>query len=272
MIWSCPVCHQPLNVGSSGWLCVSNHSYDLAKEGYCNLLLANQKNSKEPGDSAEMIAARRQVLDAGIYQPLAEKLRDLVADIAPKTGSKTLLDMGCGEGYYLGQVLQGKNGVINAYGLDISKSAIRRAAKRYKAISFTVASNFQPPVQQGSVDIVLRIFAPAPAGVVAGLLKEKGFYLIVTPGENHLRQVREKLYADVRQHINEPEVPEGFLLQKREPVRYSVDNMRPEVLGAIVSMTPFQWKGSEEGRSQLSEQGLPVLDMDFVVSLYTKAL
>ncbi|MFL0797984.1 MAG: methyltransferase domain-containing protein [Cellvibrionaceae bacterium] len=267
MIWSCPVCHLPLETSNSDLRCASNHSYDLAKEGYCNLLLANQKNSKAPGDSGEMVAARRQILDAGIYQPLSEKLRELVKQYSPET----ILDMGCGEGYYLGQILKGYEDELKAYGLDISKPAIRRAAKRYKDISFSVASNFQPPVLPASVDLVLRVFAPAPAEVVAKLLKTDGFYLIVTPGENHLRQIREKLYDDVRQHINEPEVPEGFVLQDRVKVSYALEDLEPASISAIVSMTPFQWKGSEEGRAELGEQGLSALEMDFVVSLYRKS-
>lgn len=266
MIWSCPVCQQPLNTDGSGWSCASNHRYDLAKEGYCNLLLANQKGSKEPGDSAEMIAARRMVLDAGVYEPLANRLTEICRDKQPRN----LLDLGCGEGYYLGQIESQLAQSANLYGLDISKAAIRRAAKRYKTMSFSVASTFHPPVQAGSVDIALRVFAPAPAEEVSKLLDDSGFYLIVTPGENHLRQIREQLYRDVRNHNSEPETPEGFLLNERERVTYELDNLSSETISAIVSMTPFQWKGSEEGRVKLSEQGLENLMMDFVVSLYQK--
>ena len=130
MSYQCPLCSQSLSLNAHSWVCENNHHFDCAKEGYVNLLPVQFKRSKEPGDSNEMISARREFLDAGFYQPMRDKVADLMKTLLNENNC-AILDIGCGEGYYTEhfyQELKSKN--TQVYGLDVSKVAIKYAAKR----------------------------------------------------------------------------------------------------------------------------------------------
>lgn len=132
----CPLCHHPLLQENRSWRCEHGHQFDQAKEGYINLLPVQHKASREPGDSAEMMQARRLFLQAGHYQPLRERVVTLLKDAQPSPTA--VLDIGCGEGYYTARL---KSPGCRTYGLDIAKNAIRLAAKRYPDVQFCVASS-----------------------------------------------------------------------------------------------------------------------------------
>ena len=125
-LFRCPICSSPLRRGERAYTCPKGHSYDIAREGYVHLLPANQKHSKAPGDDKAMVAARNRFLSAGHYGPLELALR--------YTGEQvTLVDSGCGEGYYTAGVVSalGQDGrTVEAAGVDISKFALRHAARR----------------------------------------------------------------------------------------------------------------------------------------------
>ena len=120
----CPVCGAALAPQGAAWRCVQGHCFDVARQGYVNLLTVTQKHSRHPGDTREMVAARRAFLDAGWYAPIAKTLADLVRRFCPETAS--VLDAGCGEGYYLSQL----GWVPERWGIDISRDAVRYAAVR----------------------------------------------------------------------------------------------------------------------------------------------
>ena len=127
----CPVCQTTLHRTATCYVCEKGHSFDISKEGYVNLLLPNQKKTKDPGDNKDMIDSRQRFLNGGYYEKLALRVAELVA----KRG-RVVLDAGCGEGYYTSYLL--KNADQQVYGIDISKSAVRRA-KGLKA-TFMVGS------------------------------------------------------------------------------------------------------------------------------------
>ncbi|GAC1375042.1 MAG: hypothetical protein NVS3B3_13520 [Aquirhabdus sp.] len=152
----CPLCHEALleSLPQDGtqhsnqvWRCVGNHSFDVAREGYLNLHLVQHKKSKDPGDNPEMVKARRAFLHADYYQPL----RDAVVELLYSLHATSLLDIGCGEGYYTSSFRQIIDDVI---GLDIAKPAIQLAAKRFKDITWLVGSGAMLPLASASVDIV----------------------------------------------------------------------------------------------------------------------
>ena len=135
MSFSCPLCHAPLTHSDKSYTCPQGHQFDMAKEGYVNLLPVQHKRSRDPGDSAEMMQARRAFLDAGHYLPLRETVAQMLNDILP--GSATaMLDIGCGEGYYTARFagIAREKGALT-FGLDVSKVAIRAAAKRYADVT-----------------------------------------------------------------------------------------------------------------------------------------
>ena len=129
MSFSCPLCHQPLSREKNSYICPQRHQFDMAKEGYVNLLPVQHKRSRDPGDSAEMMQARRAFLDAGHYQPLRDAI---VAQLRERLDEKAtaVLDIGCGEGYYT-HAFADALPEITTFGLDVSKVAIKAAAKRY---------------------------------------------------------------------------------------------------------------------------------------------
>ena len=191
VMWACPHCKEPLELlaADSAWCCSNGHRFDRAREGYVNLLAANRKGSKQPGDGAEMIAARRRVHEAGIYAPLVEGMTELLgADQAPTA----VLELGCGEGYYCGAVGR-LYPSARVQGIDISRAAVRRAAKGHPGVSFAVASNFALPLPDARQDLVLRIFAPSDAAELLRVLAPGGRYLQVGPAPAHMWELRQAL-------------------------------------------------------------------------------
>ena len=136
MHWRCPVCHLPLVLHQSTYSCSNQHSYDRAKEGYVNLLLAHRKKSADPGDTKAMLMSRRLFLEQGHYQPLALALAQHI-QTANLTPQSVLLDIGCGEGYYLQQIAT-QNPELTIWGIDIARDAARMAAKRLPMMQFAV--------------------------------------------------------------------------------------------------------------------------------------
>ena len=167
MSFSCPLCHAPLTRAEKTFICPQGHQFDRAKEGYVNLLPVQHKRSRDPGDSAEMMQARRAFLDAGHYQPLRDAVVALLRQYLTE-GASAMLDIGCGEGYYTATFadVAAEKGA-ETFGLDVSKVAIRAAAKRYSAVTFCVASSHRLPFEEASMDAVVRIYAPCKAEELA---------------------------------------------------------------------------------------------------------
>jgi len=266
-VWTSPLCREGLILGESGksWRCENNHHFDRAREGYVNLLPANQKRSSDPGDNAEMIAARRRIHTAEIYRPLADAIQARVAGLDNIT---RILDLGCGEGYYSG-VLQQAVPTAQLCAVDISKPAVRLAAKNYSSVNFAVASTFALPLPAGSQDLLLRIFAPADDSEIQRVLREKGAYLEVTPAPGHLWVLREALYDTPRAHADARQKIEGMSLLGSSTVDFEVE-LDQELLGSLVAMTPFAHRGHREKRERLLARGQLTVQMAFSLNLFQK--
>lgn len=157
--FSCPLCGGALERGEHICRCPNRHSFDLAREGYVNLLPANLRHSKAPGDDGEMAAARTRFLDGGWYSPLREALCALAERYA-RPGA-ALLDAGCGEGWYtqaLGSVIARKGG--RTAGVDLSKPAVKKAARRCPGGEIAVASVYRLPAADAAADLLVDCFAP----------------------------------------------------------------------------------------------------------------
>ena len=263
-IWGCPVCGAALQQEGKQWFCASNHRFDQAKEGYTNLLLANQKRSQNPGDTKEMMASRRAFLAADYYRPLADALEDVLS--AHLTPGARLLDLGCGEGYYLQQLLQGRDDLC-AHGVDISRDAVKLAAKGLKTAQFAVASSFKLPVLPGAVDVALRIFAPADAAEIARVLTPEGVLVVVSPGPRHLFDLKQRIYTEPKEH-QLPDAPEGFQLLSARRVHYPLTVVGAEGVGQLLSMTPFLWKGQRDAKRALEAETRFTTEVDFNIRLY----
>lgn len=243
----CPLCRLALQCDEKTWHCENRHSFDVAREGYVNLLPVQHKNSRDPGDDAQMVQARRDFLQAGHYQPL----RDAVLQLLAPLNAQSLLDIGCGEGWYTGAFTQIAEDVI---GLDIARPAIRLAAKRHPGITWLVASGALLPLADDFVDIVSNLFTQLHVAEMLRVLKPGGHVLVVTPAADHLWSIREQLFDDVRAYDPDKfhaEFEEHFELQSQQEVRFTLELDQP-ALHQLLLMTPYAWKAKPEKRDTLA--------------------
>lgn len=266
----CPLCQHPLSLQHAGWRCDNHHQFDQAKEGYVNLLPAQHKGSREPGDSAEMMQARRAFLDAGHYQPLQQKVADWLSALLPASASK-LLDIGCGEGYYTAAVADALHQRESAevFGLDVAKVAIRAAAKRYRDILFCVASSNRLPFANASLDAILRIYAPCNEQELKRVVKPGGYLLTVTPGPRHLLQFKALIYREVRLHTPEEKSYSGFTRIEQQRLDYPMQLSGPEAK-TLLQMTPFAWRAREEVWQTLAQADSFSCEADFCLTLWQR--
>lgn len=270
MSYQCPLCHQLLELSSQQWRCTNNHQFDNAKEGYVNLMPVQHKRSKQPGDSAEMMSARRAFLDGGHYQPLCDRLADLLDNAVPQC-AESLLDIGCGEGYYTSAIAKRlmMNRDIAIYGLDVAKIAVRNAAKRYQHVHFCVASSHRLPFAEAALDAVLRIYAPCKAGELYRAVKPGGIVLTVSPGPRHLYQLKARIYSQVQLHNELDEQIDGFERVSTESLAYEMQLIGKEAFN-LLQMTPFAWRATEEVKAQLLLENLFTCETDFVIRVHQR--
>lgn len=311
MHWICPNCATSLELVENSYRCERGHSFDRAKQSYVNLLLVNQKHSKDPGDNADMIEARRQFLSQGLYEPLVNALFDemtvvmagqggapsekqplsnrepsTVAALSPEVtmAGARILDMGCGEGYYLRALVDRiiSRGLLNNesvsasypatpfqyHGLDISKNAVKRASADKRA-HFAVASSFNIPLPPSSKDIILNIFAPFDFFEVERLLAPGGHFFCVSPGPRHLYQLKEYLYPQPQEHKQNPtEDYEKLKHVHRRSLHYSIEVLGSDLLQALLKMTPYYWKGNRALKEKLLEASCFSTEVDFNIDIW----
>ena len=248
MLLCCPVCGGSLENTGSALRCGAGHSYALSAEGYVNLLPANLRRSADPGDDREMTAARRDFLAASWYAPL----RDTLCALALRYGGAgaCLLDAGCGEGYYTraaAAVLGGE-----AVGIDISKSAVRYAAKRGGGVQYTVAGSYHLPVSTGGADILLCCFSPVAETEFARVLSPRGALLHAVPAPDHLWELKETLY-DSPYPNPEKETPlPGFRIAETAEVTFPMALTDARDIHNLFTMTPYRYKTPPEGMARLT--------------------
>jgi 23S rRNA (guanine745-N1)-methyltransferase len=251
---ACPLDGKPLQRNGASWRCADGHCFDIAREGYVNLLPVQKKRSLDPGDSKDMVAARRRFLNAGHYRPITEAVaRATLADL-PSGTTAGILDAGCGEGYYLRQLSAAATAdgrKLAVLGLDISKWAVLSAAKQDPQPNWTVGSNANLPVQPGTLDRVLCLFGFPVYSEFARVLKPGGQLLQVDAGPDHLRELREIIYPTLKpQRTAEPQVPAGFTALPGETVRFSLELSGTDQIADLLAMTPHLYRASAEGRAK----------------------
>lgn len=248
---ACPLDGKPLQRQGASWCCSSGHGFDISSQGYTNLLPVQQKRSRDPGDSKEMVAARRRFLNAGCYKPIADAVsRAVLADL-PSGATASCLDAGCGEGYYLRQLAAatGNEQTLAMLGLDISKWATLSAAKQDKRPNWLVGSNAHLPVLPGKLDRLLCMFGFPVYNEFARVLKQDGVLVQVDAGPDHLRELREIIYPALKpERASELQVPAGFVLLSAETVCFSLALRGTEQIADLLAMTPHLYRASAEGR------------------------
>lgn len=272
-IFACPVCGERLHRREKTYDCPNGHSYDLASEGYVYLLPPNKKHSKIPGDDKQMVASRRRFLEGGFYRIFSDALNRLAADALPRE-NPVILDAGCGEGYYTARLFTflKESGVSpELYGFDISKFAVKAAAKKYKEIFFAVGSMFGIPVLTGSADLIVNVFAPIVPAELNRVLKTGGTMILAVPGGRHLYGLKQILYDEPYENeYRETEYP-GFEFIDRVPVSGTLKTEDPCVMRDLFAMTPYYWKTPKEGCKRLEKAESLETEIQFDFLIYRKA-
>ena len=252
--FACPICRENLTLVESSLKCENRHSFDLAKFGYVNL--APQIKQSANYDK-ENFQNRQQILEAGFYQAILDAVSDLLA--SSKT-TKTILDIGCGEGFY-SRKLQERHPDKTFYAFDISKDSVQIAAKSEPnwAVNWFVGDLARLPIKDASMDILLDIFSPANYGEFRRVLSKDGILIKVIPTENHLKEIRQKVQdqltnkdysnQDIKNHFQE-----HFTILSSQTVSLTKP-ITAEQLQALLSMTPllFHVDQTKIDWSQLTE-------------------
>ena len=250
-LFRCPICQSPLVREEKSYICTNRHCYDISKEGYVNLLPANRKHAKDPGDDKGMTDARNRFLERGYYAPLREELCRLIEGNHPKA----LLDSGCGEGYYTAGICQQLRQAgmdVQCAGVDLSRSALKRAARRDKQAEFAVGSVYHLPLEENSVDVILNCFSPLALDEFKRVLRHGGMFLYVVPGAKHLWELKQVLYTNPYENAEEQISYEGFSYEQIVPVEFTMD-LDAAALADLFRMTPYYWKTPQEGARRLAE-------------------
>ena len=236
--FACPICQENLTLVEGSLKCDNRHSFDLAKFGYVNL--APQIKQSTNYDK-ENFQNRQQILEAGFYQAILEGISDL---LATKPSAKTVLDIGCGEGFY-SRKLQEVHPEKTFYAFDISKDSVQIAAKSEPtwAVNWFVGDLARLPIKDASMDILLDIFSPANYGEFRRVLSKDGILIKVIPTENHLKEIRQmvqeqltkKDYSnqDIKEHFQE-----HFSIQSSQ-IASLTKPITAEQRQALLSMTPL---------------------------------
>ena len=252
--FACPICQENLTLVESSLKCNNRHSFDLAKFGYVNL--APQIKQSANYDK-ENFQNRQQILEAGFYQAILEAISDLLAS---SKNAKTILDIGCGEGFY-SRKLQKRHPDKTFYAFDISKDSVQIAAKSEPnwAVNWFVGDLARLPIKDASMDILLDIFSPANYGEFHRVLSKDGILIKVIPTKNHLKEIRQKVrdqltnkdYSnqDIKNHFQE-----HFTILSSQTASLT-KTITADQLQALLSMTPllFHVDQTKIDWSQLTE-------------------
>lgn len=270
-MYICPVCGGVLDWGERACQCPKGHSFDIAAQGYVNLLLVNKKSSPNPGDNAEMVAGRTRFLDSGSYAPLSDALNETVLSLCGQ--APRILDAGCGGGYYSARLFDAldQDGRTPAlFGIDLSKPAVRHAARRCRGGRFAVASLFSLPLADGSADLVYNVFSPLCPPEFSRVLARGGHFVAAYPAARHLWGLKRILYDAPYENADKSFKLPGFQIEGRRRVTYEFTLEGNGLIESLFSMTPYHYKTPAEGAARLAARETLTTEADFWVIAYGK--
>ena len=262
----CPICGLQLNSEGKRYVCAQNHSFDVARQGYVNLLVVQQKHSRNPGDTREQVLSRREFLEAGFYAPIAQALVEEARELGI---SGQILDVGCGEGYYSARLADALNAPLT--GLDISKEAVRCAAAKYKGKQWLCATAAHIPVEDGSVSLLTSLFALTLPQEFARVLQAGGYYFQVLAAEDHLLGLKSIIYDQLnfKEKNTVPELP-GFRLVQSRPIRFTF-TVEGQQIQNLFSMTPHVFRIGKAGVERLARTEILTDTASCVLNVYQRS-
>ena len=262
----CPVCAASMQIAEDGRSCkcqgTRTHSYDFSRSGYLNLT----RPGDGEGDLKEAVNARKLFLNAGYYEPLSNEINTILQNL----NAKTVLDAGCGEGYYTNRMAKDRA----VLGVDLSRAGIDSAAKQAKqnatGAAFAVGSIFSLPVGDAICDAVTNLFAPCCEEEFSRVLKNGGYLILVGAGERHLMGLKQVLYENPYLNPGRADLPTQMEEIDRRRLTYTVTVEGNETIEALFSMTPYYWRTSESDRIKLKNIDTLQTELDFDIFIYKK--
>ncbi len=257
----CPVCGGSLNADVNTMSCESGHAFDIAKEGYVNLLRSG-KSGDRIGDDKISARCRRDFLNKNYYRNLRDYLQSLFAQ---RHGS--VLDICCGEGYYTSALAENED--LQVYGFDISREMVRLAAKRGGAACF-VANLASIPVADASFDYAVHLFAPFQEAEFCRILKDDGRLYTVVPGSHHLFGLKQAVYETP--YINDEKLPDTgkFKLLSKTKISADITLTSQKDIDAVFRMTPYYFHTSAKDKEKLNGINILETKIEFVIGEYGK--
>lgn len=269
---ACPLDGTPFGPFAPQLSCPHGHSFDVARQGYVHLLPVQNKRSREPGDSKAMIEARTRFLDTGMYTPISERLNAVALQHLTAADTFCAVDAGCGEGYYLDRfaaslAADGRVATATLIGIDIAKPAVIAATRRNRRLTWLVASNNNPALLPQSVDMVFCMFGFPVYDAFRHILRPEGKLILVDPGPDHLRQLREVIYPEVRSSpppSTAKAQQAGFELIDTHSLRYDTAELNREQIADLLVMTPHLYRAPKAGKEAAARLQRLTLTVDVV--------
>ncbi|MFI3115751.1 MAG: methyltransferase domain-containing protein [Clostridia bacterium] len=254
----CPNCNSTLKKNDFSYICENNHSFDISKTSHINLLISSKTDL---GDNKDMVRARTDFLSRDYYKPLATKLCNLIPS------GKIILDCGCGQGYYTKQIADFAS---NIYATDISKHAVIHASKNDKKTQYFVGNAFNLPIKESSIDVITSIFAPLSTDEFYRVLKKDGKALVVVSGEDHLFELKQKVYENPYKNDENKHDFADFSVKTKEKLTYTVCIEKNEDIKHLFNMTPYAFKTSIEDMKKLDFLENLDVTLDFAIYILEK--
>ena len=275
-IIKCPVCNEILNKVERVYKCKNKHSFDISSKGYTNLMLANQSFSDASGDDKEMVLSRKEFFELDKYKCLKFKLLEVINKYVNKE-EISFLDIACGEGYYTNFLHENlsKKYKINTYGIDISRFAIHEANKSKKMnnlenIEYFIANLSRLPFIDKSLDLMLNCFAPIDEKEFYRVLNDKGIYIRVLPGKDHLFGLKSVLYENPYLNERKEENIAGLTLKEELEISQEITLENSKDIINLFKMTPYYYKTSKSAMSKLESMDNLNTTISFVIRIYAK--
>lgn len=259
----CPICNEKLDKVENCFKCEKNHSFDISKSSYTNLLVKN-KPADEIGDNKEMVCARTEFLNRNYYK----KLSDFLAEKVFMKSPKSYIDLGCGQGYYTKNI---SNNIENSFGTDISKHAVLNASKHDKSTIYFVSSVFNLPIADKSIDVATCIFSPLALDEFDRILSDNGTIFVVVAGDNHLIELKKSIYE--RAYMNDEDKYDfkTFEIVLKEKLTYTEFFDNNLDIKHLFNMTPYSFKTSIEDMKKLDKIDNLDITMDFAIYTLKKS-
>ncbi|MHD0449842.1 putative RNA methyltransferase, partial [Staphylococcus cohnii] len=192
MFFKCSICDEKLKRGYKTLACENNHTFDIAKEGYSNLILGHKKSKYDK----KLFIARRELNDSSnLYSILISKIIEIIKKYEIKT-KNNVIDVGTGEGYILNEISKTFLGENEFLGIDIAKEGVKKAAKSYKNINWLVADLADIPVMNGNVDFLINVLSPSNYDEFKRVLDKEGKLIKIIPNSDYLKEIRNIVFSN----------------------------------------------------------------------------